>query len=142
MGLSRQYPSTMVVVLKVLWLGTLFSFLTLPMVLLWKHSRKPEKYGWGKMILVMMGGGWLLANASVHLHSAYLDALVESLGGDAPQELVDRLLADGAGNVFALLFGWLYGFFYFLPFAALYEIGRDLRLRWKRNRQNEANQMI
>jgi hypothetical protein len=117
---------------KILFLGTLFTFLVLPVGLLWKHSKNPQKFELGMAILVMMGLGWILVNATVHLYGLYLEALVDSYRGDPPEELLTRFTTDGARNVFALFFGWLYGPIYFLPFALVYLIGRDLRVWWKR----------
>lgn len=116
----------------VLYLLTLTGFFLLPPVLLMIRFFHPDKVSWWLVLLTIPIGCWLLVNATVVFYYEYLGALIEN-HPNPPQELMDRWAADGAKRVFALLFGWLYGFIYSVPFLFIYGVAHFFRRRKRGN---------
>lgn len=66
--------------------------------------------------------GWLLIILAHYLFRIGLGLSIKSYGGFhfAPEVLVDKFYADGAGNVFLYGFGWILSLFYFTLSYGLY----------------------
>ena len=95
------------------------------------HFAKPEKVPWWLVLVVVALGGWLLVNATVYFYYEHLGVLVHSRENPL-QELVDRWATDGAKRVFALFFGWLYGFIYSVPYFLVYTLASFIRRKRQR----------
>lgn len=110
----------------VLYLSSLTGFFLLaPGALLARYKCKP-KMPWWLVFLAIGAGSWFLVNATVFLYYKHLHALMVS-HSNPPEELIARWSGDGAKRVFALLFGWLYGLVYSVPFLVLYGVASYLR---------------
>jgi hypothetical protein len=95
--------------------------LLMPPILLGIRFVRRSSMPWWLFLLIVAGFGWLLVNFTVHAYYGYMGDLVKSYS-DPPQKLLDELNADGAKLVFALLFGWLYGLFYSVPWLLVYSL--------------------
>lgn len=96
--------------LHVLWVMSFSSLLLLPAALMFLRWFRPKAMPTWAIIAILMGGGWIIANITVHVHQAYLTRIVMSMPDLDPDDPVARRwAADGARMLFALLFGWLYG---------------------------------
>jgi hypothetical protein len=98
-------------------------FLAAPALLSVRFVR-PKRLPWWLLGILAAVSGWVFSNLSVHFYYRHLyDLVIEAGGFDvAPPDLVDDWQADGAKRVFALLFGWLYGLVYLVPWLVLYGV--------------------
>jgi hypothetical protein len=104
------------------------SFLLLPPAMLLARFRVGRRLPWWAIALVIVAGGWLLALASV---LAYGNWVCEPVRGawSPPLEALARCTNDGGRNAFALLFGWLYGPLYSLPWVCAFALASWVRSR-------------
>ncbi|MFN0277297.1 MAG: hypothetical protein ACKVRN_01715 [Pyrinomonadaceae bacterium] len=102
------------------------AFLLIPLIAL---SAK-KLFGWNRSIWLIFFAwiplGWMLWLLFVWLSHQQLAELVESTP-NPPDELLDRLLNDGAANVFALVFGWAIAAIYFLVCLVVVNILREIK---------------
>jgi hypothetical protein len=103
-----------------LYRSSLWLFLSLPAILLGIRFFRPRLMPWWALPLIVSLLGWGLVNATVFFYYEHLGEVIRDYGDNAPQELTDALVADGAKRVFALLFGWMYGLVYSVPFLIIY----------------------
>lgn len=101
-------------------------FLLLPPLVLWLRFCGSRRLPWWGVFLLLAAGGWLFANAAVYFYYEHLGALVAD-NPDAPPELLERWVGDGAKRVFALFFGWLHGLVYAIPFLLVYALATRAR---------------
>src|SRR5204863_408468 len=87
---------------------------------------KPKRMPWWLLSILAALLGWVFSNLAVFFYYEHLDDLLAQAGGinGAPEELIDEWQSDGAKRVFALLFGWLYGLMYLVPWLFVYWICR------------------
>ena len=103
--------------------ASLYSFLLFPPLLLFIRFFRPRSLPWWAIFLAIVGGGWLLVNATVYFRFEHLADLVESDPNPSAQ-LLEDLSSDGAPRVFAMMFGWLYGIVYSVPFLVVFFVAR------------------
>ena len=87
---------------------------------------KPKRMPWWLLSILAALLGWVFSNLAVFFYYEHLDDLLAQAGGinGAPEELIDEWQSDGAKRVFALLFGWLYGLMYLVPWLFVYWVYR------------------
>ena len=87
---------------------------------------KPKRMPWWLLSILAALLGWVFSNLAVFFYYEHLDDLLAQAGGinGAPEELIDEWQSDGAKRVFALLFGWLYGLIYLVPWLFVYCVYR------------------
>ena len=115
---------------QTLYYISLAAFLALPALLLTARFVAPSGAPWRAVIALLMLGSWLSVNSAVYFLFEHLADLVRGQVNPS-QELLDRWQSDGAARVFALIFGWLYGLLYAVPFFAAFALASW----WRRRRQ-------
>jgi hypothetical protein len=99
-------------------------FLTPPIILGLKFFGG-KRVSWWLIFMIISAIGWLSINATVYFYFEHLtDLLTRSPNNFALQ---NEWQNDGAMRVFALLFGWLYGLIYSLPWLIIYWILRGIQ---------------
>ena len=111
---------------SILFYSSVAAFLLLPPALLLARWRRSRAMPWWAILIAILGGGWLLMIAAVDFHHAAMFDEIEALE-DPPRELRERWAADGGKRAFSLLFGWLVGAIYALPYLLLYGAAAWLR---------------
>jgi len=119
-----------IVSLAVFWAG-------LP-ILLWLRFFRFRAVRWRLVLFILCVVSWFSVNAMVYFYFEHLSDVVNGYEGNPPAELLDRLQADGAARVFALIFGWAYGLFYAIPWLVLYAVTRELMVRWNGTRYTRS----
>jgi hypothetical protein len=115
----------------------MWSLLLLPPLLMVMRSMSPRLMPLWAMMAATTLGGWFLAVVGVMLYDAYLDLVVGAMSNpDIDDPVVRRWMADGARNVFAVLFGWLYGPVLWLLWSPLLVLVHLVRAR-RRGVENE-----
>ena len=91
----------------------------------------PRRISWWLVVLLSAVLGWGLINLIVYFNQAHTADLVLSAGGfdKAPPELLDQWARDSGPKAFAILFGWVSGLVYLLPWLLIYAIAHRVRLR-------------
>jgi hypothetical protein len=106
-----------------------FGFLLIPIAAIAANEVSSKKVSLWFIFIVYVLVGWLLWNLSVWWYFQQLDELVRSTPHPSA-ELLEKWQNDGAANVFALYFGWLFAAVYFLVCVvivfAIREIGKQL----------------
>ena len=87
---------------------------------------KPKRMPWWLFSILAALLGWVFSNLAVFFYYEHLHDLLVRAGGinGAPEELIEEWQSDGAKRVFALLFGWLYGLIYLVPWLFVYCVYR------------------
>jgi len=111
------------------------AFLLLPPLALWVRFRVGNSFSWWAVVAIIAVGSWLLANVSAHFYGEYLCASIRGVWNPSERALAS-CTNDGARNVFALLFGWLYGLVYSLPYFGTFCVVSWLRSRRTRFRSH------
>lgn len=96
-------------------------FLVVPFIALAARDISKRKVSVWSIAIVYVIVGWGLANLAVDWRFSSLAAQAQS---SPSPELLDQLQNDGAANVFAYYFGWLYAVIYFLLCLWIYYIAR------------------
>lgn len=105
-------------------------FAALPPAVLIARYRRGRSIPWWAIVLTIAVGGWLLVNLGNYFYGEYTCEPVRGVL-NPPEEALARCTNDGARDVFALLFGWLYALLYSLPFFLLFALAA-----WDRRRRS------
>jgi hypothetical protein len=99
-------------------------FLITPPLLLGLKLLGQKKIPWWLALLIISLVGWLSVNAAVYFGFEYLAKLLT----ESPHNsvLAEKAQDDGAAQVFALLFGWLYALIYSIPWLIIFVLVRRL----------------
>lgn len=103
-------------------------FAALPPAVLLARYRVGPSLPWWAVAVIVAGGGWLTINLGNHFYGEYACEAVRGVV-NPPAEALARCTDDGARDVHALLFGWLYALVYALPFHALFALSASVRRR-------------
>jgi len=111
------------------WLCVLAMFLALPVLVLAVRFARPRRIPWGRLLAIVVLGGWALWLAMIWSRNWYLDSVV--LGTDDPNmsdPLVHEWMADGARNLWACGCGWVSALMYFVPWLCVYGAACTVRV--------------
>jgi hypothetical protein len=84
---------------------------------------------WWLILIVIAGVGWVLVNVTTYFYGQYVCETFHPSG--APENELHPCVADGARNVFALFFGWLYALLYSVPYFIAFAVASWSRRRRK-----------
>ncbi len=103
-------------------------FVVLPPCVLYARYRQGQAIPWWLVLVLIAGVGWVIVNFTTYFYGQYV---CDDLGvlNDAMEDRPNACTDDGARNVFALLFGWLYGLLYAIPFFCMFVVALWLRRR-------------
>lgn len=101
-------------------------FLTLPPAVFFVRYRLGSRMPWWVVAIVIAGGGWLFVNFANYFYGRYACEPVRDLW-NTPSEALAHCVNDGARNVFALRFGWLYALLYSMPFFVVLRVAAWIR---------------
>lgn len=105
-------------------------FVALPPAVLLARYRHGHSIPWWVVVLIIAAGGWFLVNFGNYFYGEYTCEPVRGIS-NPPEEALARCTNDGARDVFALLFGWLYALLYSLPYFLLFALAA-----WGRRRRS------
>ena len=105
---------------------------------------KPKRMPWWLLSILAALLGWVFSNLAVFFYYEHLDDLLAQAGGinGAPEELIDEWQSDGAKRVFVLLFGWLYGLIYLVPWLFVYCVYRMVQRAAAYRRRSTAQHRL
>lgn len=116
------------------------AFLVLPIALFVAKGFGKLPLPMGAIFLICVAVGWLLVNLGVQWYFASLDERIHSTD-NPPQELLNEWQNDGAKQVFAVLFGWVYAAIYFLLTLPCFYASRFITQFAARVRQQRRHDM-
>jgi hypothetical protein len=111
----------------VLYIACLAAFFILPPSVLGFRLVKRNNMSWWILLFLIAGVSWVLVNGAVYFYHEYLGDILRAYSDDPPVELLQRWSNDGAKRAFALLFGWLYGLVYLMPWLVVYGVLQLIR---------------
>ena len=103
-------------------------FVALPPAVLVARYRHGQSIPWWTVVLIIAVGGWLLVNFANYFYGEYVCEPVRGVR-NPPDEALARCANDGARNVFALFFGWLYALLHSIPFFLVFALAAWARRR-------------
>ena len=104
-------------------------FVILPPGLLLARHKKGKKMPWWLIVILIIGAGWLLVNATNYFYGEYVCELAKF--ENSSEGHIRACYGDGARNVFTFLFGWLYSIIYSVPFFVVYFFAKWIEKRRK-----------